>query len=74
MTIACALLQQHIQTLVEDNTQWQKLRRKSTLQPTHSSLKFSEHNCDNKRQNHRDELHMRPMSSQAGSMSEKYMA
>src|SRR5205085_1343545 len=25
MTIACALLQQHIQTLVDDNAQWQKL-------------------------------------------------
>jgi hypothetical protein len=25
MTIACALLQQHIQTLVDDNPQWQKL-------------------------------------------------
>jgi ketosteroid isomerase-like protein len=25
MTIACALLQQHIQTLVEDNAQWQRL-------------------------------------------------
>src|SRR5947208_15723688 len=25
MTIACALLQQHIQTLVDDNEQWQKL-------------------------------------------------
>jgi hypothetical protein len=25
MTIACTLLQQHIQTLVDDNAQWQKL-------------------------------------------------
>src|SRR6266576_4347736 len=25
MTLACALLQQHIQTLVDDNAQWQKL-------------------------------------------------
>ena len=25
MTIACALLQQHIQTLVDDNAQWQEL-------------------------------------------------
>ena len=25
MTIACSLLHQHIQTLVEDNAQWQKL-------------------------------------------------
>jgi uncharacterized protein len=25
MTIACALLEQHIQTLVDDNAQWQKL-------------------------------------------------
>ena len=25
MTIACALLQQDIQTLVDDNAQWQKL-------------------------------------------------
>jgi hypothetical protein len=25
MTIACALLQQHIQTLVDDNAQWQKV-------------------------------------------------
>jgi hypothetical protein len=25
MTIACALLQQHIQTLVDDNAQWQSL-------------------------------------------------